>query len=51
VIVAARYWRNVSRSKQADLQASIRAHHALFAAVAVLEYAEEQHRKEDGQAA
>jgi hypothetical protein len=43
VILAAKHWRDVTKSKQTDLQAQIRAYHALIAAVAVLEYAEEQH--------
>jgi hypothetical protein len=49
VIIAAKHWREVAKSRQTNVQAAIRAHHALIAAVAVLDYAEDQQRREGRQ--
>jgi hypothetical protein len=43
VLIAAKYWRETCRSKTKDVEATIRAHHSLMAALCVLDYSEQQH--------
>lgn len=48
VILAARHYRDTVKGRQADVHSTIRAHHALVAAVCVYDYAvEQQHARNE----